>query len=445
MVRNDLATDIEERLLQADLSAEAWPRAGNGAGDPAVRRLLAGLYALAGRDRRLAAVVDADLLACHSGADAAAWFERLSGGGTSLDLVAAAAVLSWSGDPSDSYACLRKARELALSEHRPHLAAGAAERLAHHAILCGDVEIATEAIDGALSLSAMHGLAGWWFVAAAPAAGLALDRDDLDRSGELLEESRRGVNSAERLARFAGAGVRHAMQLGDEDALAFWASPAMLRTALESVSSPSAIGAATACALAVAGQWPLSGPVATALRRGLAMVEHPAAAIEFLSLAARCGDADEARFAVDAMRAMFAPHRRYVEAHYLLARAYLLLREGDRSTAIDSAGDAARAFDAIGLRHWTNEAMLLLVRHEELPEAQQRRRPTAASLTRREQQVAHLIRRGASNREVARTLQISEHTVERHVSSILSRLGLRSRWQIVDAPSSHAAAEIKVP
>ncbi|MEO6835146.1 MAG: helix-turn-helix transcriptional regulator [Candidatus Tumulicola sp.] len=47
--------------------------------------------------------------------------------------------------------------------------------------------------------------------------------------------------------------------------------------------------------------------------------------------------------------------------------------------------------------------------------------------------MAHLVRRGASNREVAHTLQISEHTVERHVSSILSRLGLRSRWQIVDA------------
>ncbi|HYL27426.1 MAG TPA: helix-turn-helix transcriptional regulator, partial [Candidatus Nitrosotalea sp.] len=84
------------------------------------------------------------------------------------------------------------------------------------------------------------------------------------------------------------------------------------------------------------------------------------------------------------------------------------------------------------LRRWTNEAMLLLVHHERSPEPPRRRRPTALSLTEREQQVSHLIRRGASNREVARTLQISEHTVERHVSSILGRLGLRSRWQIAD-------------
>jgi DNA-binding NarL/FixJ family response regulator len=149
-------------------------------------------------------------------------------------------------------------------------------------------------------------------------------------------------------------------------------------------------------------------------------------------LAARCGDAEDARLAVDSLRAVFAPRRRYIEAHYLLARAYGLLRAADRAGATSSAGDAARAFDALGLRQWTNEAMLLLVHNDGAAFPQSRRRPTALSLTRREEQVAHLISRGASNREVARTLQISEHTVERHVSSILSRLGLRSRWQIVD-------------
>ncbi|MGA8534825.1 MAG: helix-turn-helix transcriptional regulator, partial [Candidatus Tumulicola sp.] len=125
-------------------------------------------------------------------------------------------------------------------------------------------------------------------------------------------------------------------------------------------------------------------------------------------------------------------HRRYLEAHFLLARAHWCFRFGERSDAIDSAGDAARAFDAMGLRRWTDDAMSLLVHQEGSGDAHRRRRSSAFSLTGREQQVAHLIRRGASNREVARTLQISEHTVERHVSSILSRLGLRSRWQIVD-------------
>ncbi|MBV8530662.1 MAG: helix-turn-helix transcriptional regulator, partial [Candidatus Eremiobacteraeota bacterium] len=67
----------------------------------------------------------------------------------------------------------------------------------------------------------------------------------------------------------------------------------------------------------------------------------------------------------------------------------------------------------------------------------QRGRSRGSALTGREQQVAHLIRRGARNREVALALQISEHTVERHVSSILGRLGLRSRWQIIDPRRSN--------
>jgi DNA-binding NarL/FixJ family response regulator len=84
------------------------------------------------------------------------------------------------------------------------------------------------------------------------------------------------------------------------------------------------------------------------------------------------------------------------------------------------------------MRRWTNDAMRLLVTHESSGERRQRGRLGGSALTGREEQVAHLIRRGARNREVAAALQISEHTVERHVSSILGRLGLRSRWQIAD-------------
>ena len=84
----------------------------------------------------------------------------------------------------------------------------------------------------------------------------------------------------------------------------------------------------------------------------------------------------------------------------------------------------------MGLRRWTNEAMGLLVSQERAPDRRPRGRFPSYALTEREEQVAQLIRRGARNREVAKALQISEHTVERHVSSILGRLGLRSRWQI---------------
>lgn len=50
-------------------------------------------------------------------------------------------------------------------------------------------------------------------------------------------------------------------------------------------------------------------------------------------------------------------------------------------------------------------------------------------LTERELEVLRLIATGATNREIADTLSVSEGTVKNHVSSILSRLGLRDRTQ----------------
>lgn len=52
-----------------------------------------------------------------------------------------------------------------------------------------------------------------------------------------------------------------------------------------------------------------------------------------------------------------------------------------------------------------------------------------AALTPREREVLSLIATGASNREIAEILCITEKTVKNHVSSILSRLNLRDRTQ----------------
>jgi DNA-binding NarL/FixJ family response regulator len=53
----------------------------------------------------------------------------------------------------------------------------------------------------------------------------------------------------------------------------------------------------------------------------------------------------------------------------------------------------------------------------------------AADLTSREIEVLRLIAKGATNREIAEKLVISEGTVKNHISSILSHLGLRDRTQ----------------
>jgi DNA-binding NarL/FixJ family response regulator len=55
------------------------------------------------------------------------------------------------------------------------------------------------------------------------------------------------------------------------------------------------------------------------------------------------------------------------------------------------------------------------------------------SLTKREEEVAHLVLKGLTNRAIARELAISEHTVESHMTSIMNRLGIRSRHQLTDS------------
>jgi len=52
------------------------------------------------------------------------------------------------------------------------------------------------------------------------------------------------------------------------------------------------------------------------------------------------------------------------------------------------------------------------------------------SLTAREQEAAVLLARGASNKEIARQLDITERTVKSHVSAMLEKLCVRDRLQL---------------
>jgi len=67
--------------------------------------------------------------------------------------------------------------------------------------------------------------------------------------------------------------------------------------------------------------------------------------------------------------------------------------------------------------------------------------PPAHDLTDRELEVLRLIATGATNREIAKQLVVSEGTVKNHVSSILSRLGLRDRIQAAVYAYEHELIE----
>ncbi|RLQ20953.1 DNA-binding response regulator [Seongchinamella sediminis] len=56
--------------------------------------------------------------------------------------------------------------------------------------------------------------------------------------------------------------------------------------------------------------------------------------------------------------------------------------------------------------------------------------PELNELTSRELMVAEQVARGASNREIAGTLDISERTVKAHLSAIFEKLGVRDRVQL---------------
>ncbi len=57
--------------------------------------------------------------------------------------------------------------------------------------------------------------------------------------------------------------------------------------------------------------------------------------------------------------------------------------------------------------------------------------PLTETLTPRERQVLNMMAEGFGNKEIAWRLQISEHTVKFHVSSILAKLGASSRTEAV--------------
>lgn len=426
---------IEELIARAALSdaaaALAVSRAENLRTAAELRAVSAGVYALAGDDRGLARIIPAELLACRSSAAVAGYYAASGTRPSIFDHLSGAVALAWSGDRAGTYELLNRAHDAALNEGYVHYAVGARERLAHHALLFGDVERAKIAVDEAIALAEARHLSEWLTRCLAAAAHLALDAGDLDRASQLVERGQTESSDRNTLALFAPSGAQLAVELRDDAALRAWSSEEIFDVALHS-QLPAAAIAATVAALIGGSTVGAGAPVATALRRALLLADSAATAAELFTLAARYGNPEEVRLGTESLAGVIAPDRAYLKAHYLLARAYWLMRSGEATGWVDSAGDAARAFNAMGLRRWTNDAMLLLVAQEPVTQRRQRGRSSGSVLTGREQQVAHLIRRGARNREVALALQISEHTVERHVSSILGRLGLRSRWQIVD-------------
>lgn len=99
---------------------------------------------------------------------------------------------------------------------------------------------------------------------------------------------------------------------------------------------------------------------------------------------------------------------------------------GRSSAAFEEARRAHQAFLDLGAEREVARATRVLAQLEAIPHI-----PSPAGelsrLTSREMDVLRLVARGMSDRGIAEELTISEHTVHRHVSNILMKLGLSSR------------------
>jgi len=206
-------------------------------------------------------------------------------------------------------------------------------------------------------------------------AWMALDRGNAPRAVEMVERYFRQLPSGDRVARLPG-----------------------LELLVEGHAARGDVGAATEALgelrdLSTRLNTPALGAMAR-LAEGL--------------VACAAGDHDTGRRcfedAVAAFDRLGAPYEA-ARARQTLARCLAALgRPAEAAQETKKARDALRALGAV------NEAP-----------------PRSSGLTAREQEVIRLVARGLSNKEIASTLSLSEHTVHRHVGNILTRFDLPSR------------------
>lgn len=142
-------------------------------------------------------------------------------------------------------------------------------------------------------------------------------------------------------------------------------------------------------------------------------------------LAAALGEHERARACFEDAVAFFeragAP---FDAAHARLELAGTLAILGRKQAARRNAESARETFQAIGALREAERAADFLARQS----GRQRRR---AILSPREVEILRLIADGRSDKEIAAAMSLSEHTVHRHVSNVLAKLGVRSRASAV--------------
>jgi DNA-binding CsgD family transcriptional regulator len=146
-------------------------------------------------------------------------------------------------------------------------------------------------------------------------------------------------------------------------------------------------------------------------RRVEALLEEPVSANALDKVA---GEAEELGFALDALWTRLDLADALVTSDRARAKEVLAaVAEAADSCGAHVIGDTAgMRLRSLGVRTWRRGV------------------GAGAALTERERTIAHLIAEGASNPEIARQLFLSRKTVERHVSNVLKKVGVRNRAEL---------------
>jgi DNA-binding CsgD family transcriptional regulator len=163
----------------------------------------------------------------------------------------------------------------------------------------------------------------------------------------------------------------------------------------------------------------------------LRSITDPLDAADLLADIAAFGERQHAHEATMLLEAQAAHDEfKFVGALALLSQSHIAIRDADTARAAARAAEAARRLHEIGAHSFYGRAMDVLTSISTVEPASNRRRDRSG-LTRRQRQIVTLLRGGASNREIAKVLHITEHTVESHVGAVLDQLGVHSRWQLL--------------
>jgi DNA-binding CsgD family transcriptional regulator len=130
----------------------------------------------------------------------------------------------------------------------------------------------------------------------------------------------------------------------------------------------------------------------------------------------------------EALRLYEQAERPFPRARAELAYGEWLRRSGRRVDARVVLHAALRTFEQLGAAPWEDRAGAELRATGE--RVRRRSDPDTSQLTTQELQVALVVARGATNKEAAAQLYLSPKTIEKHLGSAYSKLGLRSRTEL---------------